>query len=423
MDFFRKSTVCFGLIVMSLGVVFSNSSAFAESPTIEFRDGDRVVLLGSAFVERLQADDYLETYLTANLDKRVTFRNLGWSGDDVWGTARAVFGTQADGFKRLIDDVKLAKPTVILVAYGANEANQGEAALPTFVKGLNRLLDHLEKTEARLALVSTPPRERIGSPLPDPAEYNAHLRTYAMAIERIAQKRHLAYLDFTNRLLTADSGVPTSASSLTDDTMHFNAYGHWLVAPKMAALLGVQQAEWKVALDFEEDAFEAAGTTIKKVDVRPDWIQFEATDHALPYSSPPDSAPQAAAEVSQQSVLQVKGLAKGTYELRIDDEPAVSASQDQWAEGVRLDRGRMTPQVEQLRVTIREKNRLFFHRYRPQNETYLFLFRKHEQGNNAAEVPQFDDLISAKDEEIAKLKTPRARTYRLIKQKGNRNAE
>jgi len=55
---------------------------------------------------------------------------------------------------------------------------------------------------------------------------------------------------------------------------------------------------------------------------------------------------------------------------------------------------------EALRQRIVEKNQLFFHRYRPQNETYLFLFRKHEQGNNAVEIPQFDPLIEAADRAI-----------------------
>ncbi len=55
---------------------------------------------------------------------------------------------------------------------------------------------------------------------------------------------------------------------------------------------------------------------------------------------------------------------------------------------------------ETLRRRIVEKNQLFFYRYRPQNETYLFLFRKHEQGNNAVEIPQFDPLIDAADRAI-----------------------
>jgi lysophospholipase L1-like esterase len=57
-----------------------------------------------------------------------------------------------------------------------------------------------------------------------------------------------------------------------------------------------------------------------------------------------------------------------------------------------------------LNKVILEKNRLFFHRWRPQNETYLFGFRKHEQGNNGIEIPQFDPLVAEKEKEIARLR-------------------
>jgi len=51
-----------------------------------------------------------------------------------------------------------------------------------------------------------------------------------------------------------------------------------------------------------------------------------------------------------------------------------------------------------------KKNELFFHRWRPQNETYLFGFRKHEQGNNAKEVFQFDPLVVAEEKKIEQAK-------------------
>jgi len=57
--------------------------------------------------------------------------------------------------------------------------------------------------------------------------------------------------------------------------------------------------------------------------------------------------------------------------------------------------------VQEFRDAIVEKNRLFFHRWRPANETYLFLFRKHEQGENAEEIPKFDPLIRAQEARIA----------------------
>lgn len=54
----------------------------------------------------------------------------------------------------------------------------------------------------------------------------------------------------------------------------------------------------------------------------------------------------------------------------------------------------------ELRRLVVDKNRLFFHRWRPANETYIFLFRKHEQGNNAVEIPQFDPLVEAAEARV-----------------------
>ncbi|HWL09695.1 MAG TPA: PVC-type heme-binding CxxCH protein [Planctomicrobium sp.] len=50
---------------------------------------------------------------------------------------------------------------------------------------------------------------------------------------------------------------------------------------------------------------------------------------------------------------------------------------------------------------IHRKNDLYFHQYRPQNETYLRGFRKHEQGQNATEIAAFDPLIQRVEEQIS----------------------
>ena len=60
--------------------------------------------------------------------------------------------------------------------------------------------------------------------------------------------------------------------------------------------------------------------------------------------------------------------------------------------------------LESLRQAVVEKNQLFFYRWRPQNETYLFGFRKHEQGKNAKEVAEFDPLVGKVEDEINKLR-------------------
>jgi hypothetical protein len=62
--------------------------------------------------------------------------------------------------------------------------------------------------------------------------------------------------------------------------------------------------------------------------------------------------------------------------------------------------------MELLREAIIEKNHLYFYRYRPQNETYIYGFRKHEQGRNAAEIPEFDPLIAAYEKQMAAMLRP-----------------
>lgn len=66
-----------------------------------------------------------------------------------------------------------------------------------------------------------------------------------------------------------------------------------------------------------------------------------------------------------------------------------------------------SPNTEALRAVILEKNRWWFHRSRPANMAYVFGFRKHEQGQNAVEIPQFDPLIATEENKIAKLRTLR----------------
>ena len=61
--------------------------------------------------------------------------------------------------------------------------------------------------------------------------------------------------------------------------------------------------------------------------------------------------------------------------------------------------------LEPIRNVINEKNRLFFNQWRPQNETYITGFRKHEQGRHVAEFPQYDPLVEEQEKKIAALLT------------------
>lgn len=83
---------------------------------------------------------------------------------------------------------------------------------------------------------------------------------------------------------------------------------------------------------------------------------------------------------------------------------------EHWATAIAKDLGWSTSEDKPvlgdspLRKALQRKNDLFFHRWRPANHTYIFGFRKREQGRNAVEIEQFDALLEKADVAIAALK-------------------
>jgi lysophospholipase L1-like esterase len=359
------------------------------------KDGDRVVLIGSTLIEREQRYGYWETVLTERYpDRNITFRNLGWSGDTVWGEARIGFDLENPrvGFERLRDHVLALKPTVILIGYGTNESFAGPAGLPHFREGLGQLLDSFAPTKARIVLLAPLQMEDRGRPLPDPRPQNENLRLYGEAIHQIADRRGHTFVDLS-ALYAREPHGDARPLPLTDDGMHLTAFGYYRTAGLLMR-----------ALDPPEPY---KPTTLKSTGKQ------TLTVARLPHPPAPrigDALPM----VSSDHVA-VEGLKPGKYTLVIDGRQVATGSAEDFSGGGKIVvAGPEFVQAEQLRKKIVEKNRQYFHRWRPQNETYLFGFRKHEQGNNAVEIPQFDPLVARLDQEIARLRKPVPHTYQLF---------
>lgn len=293
--------------IVGLGICLAAATAMAASP-FELRDGDRVAIVGGTFVEREAQFGWIETALTASLnDRKILFRNMGWSGDTVWSDSRGVFDTPEVGYQRLLDLIKEFKPTVVLLAYGQNESFAGEAGLPAFVKQYEKLSNDVKAIGARLVYVTPLPFARPVAPLPDATAHNRLLATYSAAIRELAAKENAPVIDL--QTIHWPSDAATRANPLSENGIHLTPEGSRYVAGQVL----VQEK-------------------LRPVDLT-------------------------------------------------------------------------SPAIETLHRKVLEKNELFFHRWRPQNSTYLFGFRKHEQGNNAVEIPQFDPLIAKAEVEITRLKT------------------
>jgi lysophospholipase L1-like esterase len=397
------------------------SHAADDPPALELRDGDRVVFGGDGFFEYDHERGYLETELTARFpDRDVRFRNLGRTGDTVWGDAWAGFDTAVQGFDRRRDLVLSLDPTVILISCGMNESFEGEAGLPRFVEGLNRMLDGFAPAKARIALVGPIVHETLPPPLPDPAAHNADLKRYREAMSAVAGERGLTFIDMAKHRI-GDGTRPERVAPTpeTIDGIHLNPFGYWEAATVLGEAAKPQGMPlWAVWISARTSppvgAFNMA--PLAGIEATPQGVRFRSVDARLPEPPAPEGVPEPL--VAHDRTLKVEGIAPGDYRLRIDGEPFAEADVEAWDSGVVVGDCPERRQVEALRKAIVAKNRLLYYRLRPENETYLYGFRKHEQGQNAAEVPKFDPLVAEKDAEIARLRVPKPHVYELVRKEG-----
>ncbi len=394
--------------LLTLGVVFGRGTdALDAADGLELRDGDRIVLLGNTLIERAQTYGYLETMLTiGNPGLGLTFRNIGWSADNVFGHSRAVFDSAAKGFGKLRKQVADAKPTVLIIGYGSNAAYDGPAALPAFVAGYKRLLDALAETGARMALLSPVRLEKMKPPLPDPAGQNKNLALYTAAIAGIAAERRLLFIDLFRRL-RADS----PDEQLTSNGIHLNALGYLKAGHLISGRIGAGAKAAALTIDAGKPgvAFATNDYVVEGLEKKGGAITFKVLRDSLPRFSAAGGAEQ---------ILRVTGLRSGEYVLRVDGVEVVKADSGQWKAGVHVGSGPDYERIEKIRKLAVEKNFFYFHRYRPANWPYIYGFRKHEQGNNAVEIPLFDPLITEKEAAISRLRVPVTRVYELARVKG-----
>ena len=153
-------------LIFLFWLLFAASTYAADTNVFEFKDGDRVALIGDTFIEREQRYGYVEFVLTTQFpDRNVTFRNLGWSGDTPAGASRLGFDieTPAKGLERIREQIMNFNPTVVFVGYGMASSFDGEAGLKKFTREMEQLLDEIEqicgKEKVRFVLLSPPRTE------------------------------------------------------------------------------------------------------------------------------------------------------------------------------------------------------------------------------------------------------------------------
>jgi hypothetical protein len=233
------------------------------------------------------------------------------------------------------------------------------------------------------------------------------LERYARSIGEVAQSRGAWFID-----LFEPFRVREGRAAITDNGIHLNEAGYRFLAGRIVRDLepsGDREIP-RVELNADGTAGPARGAKLEGVQRSAKGVRFRLTRETLAVAGDEVDRPL----IDSSLWLRFTGLPAGRHALRIDGRPVEIRSADEWARGVSIAAGPDREQVDRLRAAINQKNRLFFHRWRPQNITYLFGFRKHEQGNNAVEIPRFDPLVAEQEREIARLRKPVSHEFEVI---------
>ncbi|MDB6054057.1 MAG: hypothetical protein JWN25_1580 [Verrucomicrobiales bacterium] len=386
-------------------------AALADSK-LQITDGDRIVLIGDTLIEREQEFGYLETHLHIQFPtNKFIVRNLGWSADTPAGLSRLRFDFKqpSKGLEIIRDELAAIKPTIVFVGYGMASSFDAAEKTNQFVGELKSLVKVIRETGSNdVKLVFLGPIHHEDWARPEEAQkiekHNKDIQLYSDAIKDVASENNGIYIPLFKTI--GASLIRDQKFAMTGNGIHLNQYGYAEMANIIDRELGWGILSWRIS--FLEDGSQRRGgggisvTNSSKTGVEVSFDGLPAII-TLPH---PNLKREMLPSYVQAPFIQAFGMTNQLYNLIIDDVQYDTITVTNGRMDLPLLTGPDIEQAEKLRKAVVEKNQLFFYRWRPQNETYLFGFRKQEQGKNGKEIPMFDLLISQLEDQIQSLTIP-----------------
>jgi putative heme-binding domain-containing protein len=350
----------FVLLSLLLTLIAVPQMSAADDAPFEIRDGDRVLLIGDTFMEREGTFGRIELLMHTQFpDRKFTVRNLGFAGDTPLGWSRASFDPPAKGWERLKEQLDLVRPTVAFLGYGMAASLQ---------EMTDRSGDHALN--------------------PDPMRYGAE----PMSAPRF--KKELAQLMDAVEAASKSEGRESKVRFvLLSPISHEDLRNEG--RPRLPDPAPHNRLLAAYAKAVDELAQERSARFVSLTNPQSDYAKFMLrNEQAGPLT---DNG----IHLHEAGYKRVAGQIAKTLGWAFTPKPVADYREDELQSLI----ARKHALEDALLPAITRKNELFFHRWRPANSTYLFGFRKHEQGQNAKEIPEFDPLIAAAEVELDRLKS------------------
>jgi len=388
------------------------TTTFAQD--LALRDGDRVLFYGDSITEQRLYTTYVETFFATRYPKmRLSFTNAGVGGDTTWG------GWMGDPDTRMKRDVAPAKPTVITVMLGMNDAGYvpfDARIFSIFQEWYGKLVTNLGATApgARLTLIGSSPYDDFGHPETDFKGYDQSVARFAQWVPTLAKERNAQFVDFhapvSEFIREVAKTEPPAVPTIIPDAIHPGPNGHLVMAFALLKGWNVEPVVSRVSIDAASGRVE--GTQNARVTGLKD-LQWKQKDGSLPFPNLPEHAVawQNDADLGSlnQQVVAVRGLAAGSYTLEINGKAVTTASAEDWSKGVNLANlaTPMQAQAAAVHAKIVARNELAFLRAR----NIEFTLAEYKPTAAASALRKLESRIVA---DVRRLSQPMEHVYRLV---------
>ncbi len=343
-------------------LIFLSVSIIAqEQKKSLFSSGDRVCFVGNSITNNGGFHHNVLLYqITRFPNQQVSFYNCGISGDV---TNRVL--------KRLDDDILINKPTHAVIMLGMNDVNRSlYGKLPSLnadtlkwrTEAINKYKEELEKIIQQFlsknikVILQTPSiyDQTVVNLTSNNLGVNFALKTCSDFIKRISVKYKIPVVDYwtiLNQLNQKIQKKDATSTIIGIDRVHPQATGHFVMAYQFLTTFNNPKYISKIKIDKRLKITMDINCEITDINLNQNVLTFTSKEKAIPF--PIDSTLIKGLELVpfirklNDEFLQISGLKKGKYKLKIDSVYVDEFSSKQFENGVNLALYVQTPQYQQ----------------------------------------------------------------------------
>jgi lysophospholipase L1-like esterase len=309
----------------------------------QFQADERWGVLGDSITQSGSYHRYVELfYLTRFPAQFLDVINCGMAGD-----------TAPRALQRLKWDCLDAKPTVVSVMFGMNDANKD---LESYEQAMRKLTGLLLDSGAKVILIKPSIFDDTADiPKANSPGKGAKLAKLAERVQAIADEYHVPTVDFNTPLAQINREQQKNDPHFTivgPDRTHPLAPGHLVMAYEFLNAQKLPAVVSRITIDAAAGKVEQLeNCVVTNLTVQTDSVSFTCLEAALPFPVEESAMPAlgyvAFTRNLNQETLLIRGLAAGNHELSIDGQVIRSFTADELTEGVNLAVDMNTPQSRQ----------------------------------------------------------------------------